>query len=168
LWNYAVASTPSSIQPSEASVVATGQHGMEVGSANVIGSNLWTFTNSSTPTQIGPTDVKETVFIRDDASGQSGSLTFNTTLTGMVSKDGAWLGVVPNGPTTQQLHLGHYFYTVTIDPFQAPADPSSFGGHVAFDIKVHHNPEPSSLILAGLGLSFAGFVHRRQRRKKAA
>jgi hypothetical protein len=38
-------------------------------------------------------------------------------------------------------------------------------GRLFFDVSVRHNPEPSSLILAGLGLSFTGAAGWRKRRK---
>jgi hypothetical protein len=167
-WSYSTAGTPSMTQTgaSGPSIVLSGEHGISTGSQNVVAANLYTYSNSPSLTQITPTHVRETIFLRDIGSGQTGSLTFDATLSGAVTSTGSWLALVPFGATTQVLHLGHYFYTVTVDPFRAPENPSTFGGSLVFDVKVHHNPEPSSLVLAGLGMSLVGL--RRWRKRLAA
>jgi hypothetical protein len=107
--------------------------------------------------------VQETITIRDTASGQTGSATFTFKVLGELSAVGSFLTLVPSGPTSEVLHLGHYFYTVSEDPYmQVPGDlfpPIGAGpivdGQLRFNVRVQHNPEPSALLLGGLGMVLA-------------
>jgi hypothetical protein len=168
IWSYTTSATPGSDQPggsSGPSIVLQGVHGSTVGNQDVVGANVFTYSNSTTAATVSPTDVKDTIFLRDVASGETGSVTFDFTMSGQVSSTGAYLSLVPNGPTTAApLHLGHYFYTVSVDSFQAPAEAGPFAGRVFFDVNVQHNPEPSAVVLASLGLSLAGASRLRKRR----
>lgn len=80
------------------------------------------------------------------------------------------------GPTTQTLQLGHNLYTVTLGPvvlpqyFNAPDDgPDLSMGSISATISAqpltNSTPEPSSLLLACLGLpslGLAGWFRRRR------
>jgi hypothetical protein len=168
VWNYTTSATPGSDQVGDASgpsIVLQGVHGSQVGSQDVVGANVFTYSNSATAATVSPTDVKETIYLRDLVSGETGSVSFDFTMSGSVSSNSAYLSLVPNGPTTADpLHLGHYYYTVSVDPFQAPKVPGTFGGRLFFNVKVQHNPEPSAVVLASLGLSLAGAARCRRRR----
>jgi hypothetical protein len=150
-----------------ASVVLEGKNSLHVGSAMPTGINFYTFNNTSSAFSVTPTGFSDTVFLRDLESGQSGSATFNFQLGGLVGPHAAYLSVVPTGPTTQQLHLGHFFYTITAQPFQAPLHANPYGGWLDFHVRVRHNPEPSTLLLAGLGLPAFAWARRRRRRAAA-
>jgi hypothetical protein len=168
VWNYTASATPGSDQVGGSSgptIVLQGVHYSTIGSQDIVGTNVFTYTNSNTPITISPTDVKETIYLRDRASGETGSVTFDFTMSGTVSSTAANLVLVPNGPTTAApLHLGHYFYTVSVDSFAPPAEPGPFAGRLFFDVQVQHNPEPSSVVLASLGLGLVGMARWRKRR----
>ena len=70
---------------------------------------------------------------------------------------------------TQKLHLGHHVYEVTLGNFTPPGPPhsSQLGAFTAF-VKVSHNPEPASLVLAALAVPLAGLPLLRRRRERTA
>jgi hypothetical protein len=117
--------------------------------------------------------------LTDRASGASGSLTFRGNLSGSIETIGPDRVDLTNtflGPTTQTLTLGRNQYIVTIGPFAPPSPPTLSQGPIEYisaqdgSISVHVavvTPEPSSLLLACLGLpplGLAGWV-RHQRRQ---
>jgi hypothetical protein len=162
-WSYTTTSSTYTFGPSNATVLEVGNHGNPTGSRDVTGATFYSVGTSSTPVVLTPTDFTETVWITDRASHQTAPVTFDLTLSGSVSQTGSWLAVTPDGSTTQTVHLGHYYYTVTLEPFQAPADASPYGGRLVFDVRVQHNPEPSSLVLAAVGLPLLGIARWRKR-----
>jgi hypothetical protein len=119
------------------------------------------------------------LMLHDDDVSDSGSLTFRGNLSGWIdTDDSAHFTNTFLGPTTQSLILGtlpgrpRRLYTVTIGPFVSPSlfDPGSISA--AIDVQpgpaVEPTPEPSSRILACLGLpslGLAGWLRRRHRRK---
>src|SRR5579884_3673851 len=118
--------------------------------------------------------------LRDQASGNSGTLTFRGYFGGSLSlQDPSMAFSLTNtftGPTTQTLQLGHNLYTVTLGPvvlpqyFNAPDDgPDLSMGSISATISAqpltNSTPEPSSLLLACLGLpslGLAGWFRRRR------
>ncbi|HTU19194.1 MAG TPA: hypothetical protein VMG10_14130 [Gemmataceae bacterium] len=116
--------------------------------------------------------------LRDQASGASGSVTFNGYFSGVLGISGGGNTLTNNfvGPTTQSLKLGSDLYTVTIGPTVLPqtfigASGWSNGGSISASISVQPatsaTPEPSSLLLACLGLPPLGLA-RWLRRKSVA
>jgi hypothetical protein len=165
-WTFATASNSpvvSAADGSGAAVLLQGGSGFKFGTGEILGARMFTFDSSTTPSSVGPTDFTETVFIRDSASGETGSATFDFTLSGTVTSQRSYLSIVPDGPTSQRLHLGHYFYDISPDSFQAPPHAGYVDGRLLFHVKVQHNPEPATLILAGLGLPAALLFRRRRR-----
>ncbi len=99
--------------------------------------------------------------LRDDASGTSGALTFRGNLSGWTFQGGpAILTNTILGSTTQTLTLGQDLYTVTIGPFVNPsgAQDGSISASIAVQPAVNSAPEPSSLMLACLGLPPLGLA----------
>jgi hypothetical protein len=109
-------------------------------------------------------------FIRDEESGVTGSLTFSGDITGTFSPQNAGLTVRITSPLSQTLHLGHHLFTVTIDQITQPGLPGDPPGSISAHVTVKHNPEPSSLVLAALGVPGLGltFWRRRRARQRAA
>jgi hypothetical protein len=112
--------------------------------------------------------------LHDSASGASGSLTFGGNFSGSIAQ-GNGVESISNqftSPTTQTLKLGGNLYTVSNVSFT----PNSLGqptitngtGHIfAFSItaeKLGVAPEPSSLVLACLGLPSLGLARWFRRR----
>jgi hypothetical protein len=134
------------------------------GTQSILGSVLMAFT-SATPThpdKLVNKPYKLTCTFQDRASGAKGTLLFSGLLNGTFCMD--WYHITNTfvGPRTQRLHLGHYYYDVTIGPF------SGFNAEGFATLKesvyVHHNPEPTSMVMAGLGLGLVGLVGWRRSR----
>jgi hypothetical protein len=105
--------------------------------------------------------------LTDDTSGQSGVLTFAGKLFGSMSAASSNITNAFTAPLTQSLTLGGHTYTVTIGPFVAPGGPmeenkGAVSAQVAVGPTVSNAPEPSSLLLAALGLPLAAAVRRRR------
>ena len=106
--------------------------------------------------------------LTDDASGQSGVLTFGGKLFGSMSAASSNITNSFTAPLTQTLSLGGHTYSVTIGPFVAPGGPmqdnkGAISAQVAVGPAVAQAPEPSSLLLAALGLPAAAALRRRRR-----
>jgi len=143
---------------------------------------------SSAP--FSPKDVQTSLYTRTDATQANPhvvtdapfALTLNITdkgspsVTGAVTFSGFLNGSVWNTgsnltPTftpamaSQTLQLDHHIYDINFESFKSPTGngPPGHSGAFVFDVSVHHNPEPSSLVLAGIGAPLFGMVWRRRR-----
>jgi hypothetical protein len=113
-----------------------------------------------------------TLFLLDTTSGQSGTLNFTGELHGTASSLNSQIRTTFTGQTTQELILGQSRFTVTIGPYTPPGPPdstnkgaiSAFAQVTVSDIQ--KTPEPSTLVLAAIGLSCAGCRAWRRRSKK--
>jgi hypothetical protein len=137
-----------------------------------------TVTTSSSATALNPdhfsTTYSLTVHLTDTASGASGDLTYSGATTGTLTATTSSLTNVFATPLTQQLTLGKYVYSLTIDP--SPADLPSPGAQattlldalvtVTPGSQTHGTPEPSSLLLAAVAASLLGLADRRRRRRR--
>ena len=120
--------------------------------------------------------------LTDVASGQSGTLTFTAVLNGTVSVGNAKIGNPFTSDTTQSIVLGNNLYTATIGPFVPPGPPGwllggNISGHVTVEPLANVQataaplapasvPEPSGLVLAGLGLAAGCAVRKRPRARR--
>ncbi len=81
-----------------------------------------------------------------------------------------------SGDAAPPVALGNYDYSVTMNSYTPPGPPSenltgSIGGFVnvtTLGTASSTTPEPSALLLSGVGLSFAGVVSWRKRRQRLA
>jgi hypothetical protein len=114
----------------------------------------------------------------DAAGPHSATLFFGGKIAGDYSVGHSNLSNTPVGSTTQTVMLGAYDFTVTLLPVILPG-PANQGiqGSIAtsVSIKPHgtpvpaQTPEPSTMLLSGLGLTFLGAsAWRRKRRPLAA
>jgi hypothetical protein len=110
------------------------------------------------------------VSLRDGASGATGTLSFTGRFDGGFDKSFIQLNNTFTGLTTQSLTLGANIYTVTVGPYTSPGLPGTGAqGRIQADVTVQPqggppaSPEPSSLVLAGLGLSSLGLGIWRRR-----
>jgi len=125
----------------------------------------------------GPSsDYQLSLTLRDQASGASGSLTFNGYFSGDLTLNSFGNTLTNNfvGPTTQSLKLGSNLYSVTIGPVVLPqtfvgASGWSTDGSISASISVQPvtsaTPEPSSLLLACLAVPPLGLARWLRRRR---
>lgn len=143
------------------------------GSSDTVATNLKanSLANANAPDRLNNTGAYSlTLTLTDKVSGQTGSLTFSGKLGGTFSKDSANVTNQFTGALSQSLFLGANNYTVTVGPYSPPGPPSasnfgSIAAHVDVStISIQKVPEPSTLLLAVLGLSGAGAASWRKRR----
>jgi len=126
--------------------------------------------------------------LTDTKSTKSAIIFFNARLSGDFSKsnaniDNTFLGVTAKDGKVNGLtwtgELGGNIYTVDTPAFANPGPPSAINkGSISFKVDVHPNtvqggggpttPEPSSMLLSCLGLSFLGAASWRKRRARVA
>jgi hypothetical protein len=152
-----------------------------VGTSDIVATNLKVFStaNPATPDTFTNAAYSLTLLLTDTASKQSGSLTFKGEFNGTISALNSDLTNTFTNATTQSITLGKTLFTVTMGQFTPPAPPgaqnsgsisavalvkvSSGGGTTGGST----TPEPSTAVMAGLGLSFLGLVSwRRWRRER--
>jgi hypothetical protein len=114
-----------------------------------------------------------TMVLGTSANGtpMSGTLTFTGKLSGSFSSASANVTNLFGPHATQTLTLGAYVFTVMVDAYTPPGPPGSFNAgsisaHVSIANNVHITsvPEPSTMLLSGLGLTFLGGAAWRKRR----
>jgi hypothetical protein len=130
----------------------------EAGSRKILLSSLNTMSwNDEDPTTPGyPSywgNFTTTVTLRDSASGKTGTLVFNDFVLGEGCYNPVWGGDYTSSP--KSLTLGGNVYTVTqapplLPPVQKFPNEGSFNGTVT--VTPASAPEPSTLVLCGLGI----------------
>jgi hypothetical protein len=136
------------------------------GNSDTVATNLRVFSSAprTSPDTFTHAAYSLNLTLTDLASHQSGRVIFTGFFNGTVSASSSNLANTFTGPTMQQLHLGNDIYTVTIDKYSPPGPPGvvnsgSISAHIDSNLQVdppppvHSAPEPSSLLLAGLGVS---------------
>lgn len=134
------------------------------GVSNTISTPVYGF---STATAAQPQAVSDLPFainikLTDKASGLSEYVSFGGALNGNLWSNGSTLTPTFNGPLSKSVDIAHHLFTVTFNSFTPPTG-FDHPGQFSFDVKVNHNPEPSTLVLAGIGAPLFGFALRRRR-----
>ncbi|MFL5242192.1 MAG: hypothetical protein ACJ8FY_08795 [Gemmataceae bacterium] len=149
---------------------------------------------SAAPDRFTNQAYKLMLAITDLSNQLSGSVSFSGVFNGTVSVATANIANHFTGPQTQVLKLGKDTYTVTIGPYAAPGNPDSvmlgsIGAHVALQTdsgttgggsggggtgnggggsgtpQGREAPEPTGIVIAGMGASFTGLAAWLRRRK---
>jgi hypothetical protein len=169
-WTYSVsANTPNPVMANSSmpmSSITLGGESMvnAVGSTGVVLSGLTANSTQSpsTPDTFTSTPWGVNLTITDTPSGQSKTLTIAGAFSGTMSSGSSIItSSFTSGPMT--FTLGSDTYTVTPDSFTSPSAPgASNSGGIGATVSVN-TPEPSSLLLCGLGA--AGCVLARRKRR---
>jgi hypothetical protein len=140
------------------------------GPKRIVAATLRTFSPSDSlhPAHFTDRPFSLVLSVQDWASRARGSLTFSGLLDGTVSFARSHIRVHWTSPTTQRLHLGHHLYTATIRYSSHAGSPWDGTGLFTARVRVHHNPEPTSLVLAALAAPALGLTLWRRRAARAA
>jgi hypothetical protein len=153
-----------------------GRH-VSQASTDVVAANLKEVSDAkvASPDVFGPDQGKFTLTltIKDDLSKLSDKLSFTGQLKGSFSATTSGVGVDWLTPTTEVMQLGTSKFIVTVNSFLPPGPASQknqggIGAHVEVIDPPSPNPEPSALLLAGVGAALAGAAWRKRRRKAQA
>jgi hypothetical protein len=142
------------------------------GSSDIVLASLSAFSsvNPLTPESFTARPWSVSLTITDSASHASATLTFTGTFGGTLSSLSSNITNAFTGSTTQSVTLGSNTYVVTANSYVPPSVPNALntgaiGAHV--NIRSGGVPEPSSLLLCGLGAAgwaLTGYRRRRARR----
>jgi len=160
-WTSSVSEIPSDV-PGQAKILLSNEPGgTATGNSFIVATNIKTVSSSdpSTPGTFTATPYSLTLAILDKASGKVGGLNFSGQFDGTVSSGSAIIMNTFTSPETQSKQIGDHVYTVKIGPFAPPGPPSAnISGSISAlaSVTVADAPEPSTLMLSGLGLSLFG------------
>jgi hypothetical protein len=181
-WNYNWA-------PGAPAVLATGNPGagvtftnepdkVAVGSSDIVSTNLRVFSSATAnaPDSIttgGNYVLSLKLSLNDDGTVFTKTLTFGGKLSGTFSSESANVmnTFTDQGPKVVQ--LGTVRFTVQLIAYTPPGPPDqsnagSLAAHVTLENVVPNSvPEPSTLLLSGMGLTFVGGAAWRRYRRKA-
>jgi hypothetical protein len=152
--------------------------GSALGDSNVVATNIKSASTAlaGSPDTFVNAGYTLSMSLTDATSGQTAMLNFTGLFNGTLSSQSSQLTNSLTGLTSQTVTLGGNQYTVTLGTNIPPGPPSSSNaGAIGASVRVvpgdstgvpNSVPEPSTLVLAGLGVS--GLLALRARRRKAA
>jgi hypothetical protein len=150
------------------------------GNSDIVASNLRVFSTATAtaPDMItnGEYSLTMTLSTTDSTGVHTGTVTFAGTLSGTFSAENAGIANVFGPNSSQVLDLGSVRFTVDLLAYTPPGPPDQANaGSIAARVTVGDTtteppgvPEPSTILLGGLGLTFLGGVAWRKRRQARA
>jgi hypothetical protein len=180
-WNYNWSRSPDVVHadsPGTGYIALTdeSQHSA-IGNSDIVATNLRTYSTAppSAPDRFTNKNYTLNLFLVDQASGKSTTLTFTGILSGTVSSNSSNIKNQFTGQTTQTVALGNNLYTATIGPYAPPSPPGavnsgSISAHAEVTVQaiIANLPEPSSLVLSSLGMCLLGVGWWRQQQRRPA
>jgi hypothetical protein len=189
-WSYDFDRSPTVVTGGTGGITLTNEpSGHAAGNSDIVATNLKVFSSAdpTSPDHLAPSKYTLTLALTDDASHQSATLSFTGTLSGTYSSGSASVKNMFTGLTMQTVTLGGNLYMVTMGPYSPPGPPSAtLAGSIAAHVDVrpgqgggnpppggggnpppvNHSPEPSTFVLAGLGMAGLGLVSFGRWRRK--
>jgi hypothetical protein len=178
-WSYSWSRTPTEVaadSPGTGKIVLTEESFKEAtGSTDIVATNITVESSAtaSNPDKWTNASYSLTLTLKDDASGEEGTLTFTGQFNGKATADSSNIKNTFTGETTQTIVLGTNEYTVTINTYTAPGptgstSTGSIGAHANVTVTsiIQELPEPGTLTLAGLGVGL--LLVRRLRARRTA
>jgi len=186
-WTYNWGRSPIAVaadSPGTGGITLTDESTLHAsGSSDIVATNLRTFSSATrtNPDRFTNQTYSLNLFLKDDVSGQSTTLTFSGKFNGTLTAFNANIANTFTGDTTKTVHLGDHDYTVVLGSYAPPGPPTavnagSITAHIAVDEPADTGgggtpvpppsdaPEPSTMVLASLGLSMLSLTGWRKRR----
>jgi hypothetical protein len=150
------------------------------GSSDVVATNLRVFSSATaaSPDTItgsnGNYSLTLTLSTTDTMGTHTGNVTFTGTLSGSFSSQNSNVANLFGPNTMQTLTLGSVTFQVQLVAYTPPGPPDqanagSISAHVTVSgARIVDTPEPSTMLLSGLGMTFLGGVAWRRRRAARA
>jgi hypothetical protein len=186
-WSYTWTNTPPVVTGGTGGVTLTTQPTslLAEGNSDIVATNMSIFSsaNPKTPDSLSGGNYTLQLAITDGTSNTTGTFTFTGQLSGTYSQQNSNITNTFTSPTVVSQVIGNNTYQVTIGPFSPPGPPTSttLTGSIAAFVQVTAGnngggggttvqdvPEPTTMLLAGLGLSFLGGAAWRKRRQMMA
>ncbi|MFO0930462.1 MAG: PEP-CTERM sorting domain-containing protein [Gemmataceae bacterium] len=147
-----------------------------VGSSDIVATNLRVFssTTAAAPDALvsnGAYSLAMTLTMTEGLTTYTQTLNFAGKLTGKFSAENANVANLFTSPGPVTVTLGSYNFTVSLIAYTPPGPPDqSNAGSISAHVSVSSLtpagvPEPSTMLLSGLGLSFLGGAAWRKRRQ---
>jgi hypothetical protein len=148
-----------------------------VGNSDIVATNLRVFSsataaNPNVLSTNGAYSLALTLSVNDNGHPFSTTLSFTGKLSGTFSSESANVSNMFTGSTTKTVQLGSYNFTVVLNSYTPPGPPDqSNAGSIAAFVSItkiqptQETPEPSTLLLSSLGMTFLGSVVWRKRRQ---
>lgn len=150
--------------------ITDGTPGVALGNANIVAVQLTAFTFAPSPNGkpylFTNSPYSLDVTLTDVDSRKSGDVRFAGVFNGSLTDSSVDVQTRFTSPTRRCLVLGHNLYSVSLTSYSPPGSPLGGGeGEISAAVNVQPatTPEPSSLLLAGMGL-LAVVVSRLRRR----
>jgi hypothetical protein len=150
--------------------ITGGNPGVALGNSNIIAVNLTAFTFAPSPDgkpySFTNSPYRLGVTLTDVDSKASGTLNFSGVFYGSLTDWTADLHTRFTSAMRQSLMLGHNRYTVSLTSFSPPDPPDEGGtGKISAFVNVQpvSAPEPSTLLLSGIGLAVTAVSCLRRR-----
>jgi hypothetical protein len=155
------------------------------GTSDIVATNIRAFSSAAraTPDKFTNAAYTLSLFLKDNASGQSTTLNFKGVFNGFISATSANVTTTFLAPLTQTVKLGTNTFTVSLGGYVPPGPPTaSNAGSISAHVAVNeisppgggggpgitgNSPEPSTLLLSCLGLVGMGLARWRKRRTTA-
>ncbi len=171
-WSYSWSRTPTEVHANSpgSGYIALTDEGLKSAAGNsfLVATNLQAHSTASSASPDTFTNKPYTLglYLQDQDSHQSGTVSFTGEFNGTLTANSSNIANTFTGQTTRTLTLGDHLYTVTIGPYTAPGPTGAVNsGSIAARAEVtistiFHLPEPSSFVLAVLGMSGLMMVQR--------
>jgi hypothetical protein len=179
-WSYSWSRSPGTIisdnHPATGYITLTEESlKSAIGDSNIVATDLRTFSTatSADPDRFTAKVYTLSLFLLDQDSGHSATLTFTGQFDGTLTASSANIQNTFLGQTTQSVLLGNNLYTATLDHYSPPGptgavNSGSISAHATITVAtLFQQPEPDALVLAGLGAGFLTLTWRRTRRRAA-
>ncbi len=179
-WSYSWSRSPSNVMADSPGTgyISLTDEGLRnvVGNSDIVATNIQAHSTAppSNPDTFTNKQYSLSLFLVDQASGKSGTLTFTGLFNGTMSALNTNIKNSFTGSTTQSIVLGTDKYTVTIGAYVPPgptgsSNSGSIGAHAMVNVEsiLQDAPEPSTLVLAALALPLLGVAAWQRRRNRA-